>query len=52
MLTVYAPRAPIFADEDLNLLQLLAQQAAVILESRACLLMKPPEFAPGRKWPV
>jgi signal transduction histidine kinase len=35
VLTVYAPRAPIFADEDLELVQLLADQAAVILESRA-----------------
>lgn len=35
ILTVYAPRAPIFADEDLELVQLLADQAAVILESRA-----------------
>lgn len=35
VLTVYSPRAPIFADEDLALVQLLADQAAVILESRA-----------------
>ncbi len=35
VLTVYAPRAPIFADEDLRLVQLLADQAAVVLESRA-----------------
>src|SRR5207248_3527151 len=35
VLTVYAARAPIFADEDLELVQLLADQAAVILESRA-----------------
>ena len=35
VLTVYAPRAPIFADEDLRLVQLLADQAAVIFESRA-----------------
>lgn len=34
VLTVYAPRAPIFADDDLELVQLLADQAAVILESR------------------
>lgn len=34
-LLVYAPRAPIFADDDLALVQLLADQAAVILESRA-----------------
>ena len=35
VLSVYAPRAPIFADEDLALIQLLADQAAVVLESRA-----------------
>ncbi|HEX9369576.1 MAG TPA: histidine kinase dimerization/phospho-acceptor domain-containing protein [Roseiflexaceae bacterium] len=35
VLVVYAPRAPIFADDDLALLQLLADQAAVVLESRA-----------------
>jgi two-component system OmpR family sensor kinase len=35
ILLAYAPRTPIFADEDLDLLQLLADQAAVILESRA-----------------
>ncbi len=35
VLTVYASRAPIFADDDLRLVQLLADQAAVILESRA-----------------
>jgi len=35
VLTVYAPRAPIFAEDDLALVQLLARQAAVILESRA-----------------
>ena len=34
-LVVYAPRAPIFAEDDLVLVQLLADQAAVILESRA-----------------
>jgi signal transduction histidine kinase len=34
VLVVYAPRAPIFADDDLALMQLLADQAAVILESR------------------
>jgi signal transduction histidine kinase len=34
VLAVYAPRAPIFADDDLRLVQLLADQAAVILESR------------------
>jgi signal transduction histidine kinase len=37
VLVVYAPRAPIFAEDDLALLQLLADQAAVILESRALL---------------
>jgi signal transduction histidine kinase len=37
VLVVYAPRAPIFADDDLALLQLLADQAAVILESRTLL---------------
>lgn len=35
VLVAYAQRAPIFAEEDLALLQLLADQAAVILESRA-----------------
>ena len=35
VLIVYAPRAPIFAEHDLALVQLLADQAAVILESRA-----------------
>jgi signal transduction histidine kinase len=35
VLGAFAPRAPIFADEDLALLSLLADQAAVILESRA-----------------
>jgi signal transduction histidine kinase len=35
VLTVYSDRAPIFADDDLALVQLLADQAAVILESRA-----------------
>jgi signal transduction histidine kinase len=35
--TVAAPRAPIFADDDLLLIQLLADQAAVILESRRLL---------------
>jgi signal transduction histidine kinase len=35
VLCVFAPRAPIFAEEDLRLVQLLADQAAVILESRA-----------------
>src|SRR5215207_9302603 len=34
VLVVYAPRAPIFAEDDLALVQLLADQAAVILESR------------------
>jgi signal transduction histidine kinase len=35
VLAVYAPRAPIFGDDDLQLVQLLADQAAVIIESRA-----------------
>ena len=34
VLTVYAERAPIFAADDLALVQLLADQAAVLLESR------------------
>jgi signal transduction histidine kinase len=34
VLLVYAARPPIFADEDLELVKLLADQAAVILESR------------------
>ncbi len=34
VLVVYADRSPIFADEDLELIKLLADQAAVILESR------------------
>ncbi|HEU5316173.1 MAG TPA: ATP-binding protein [Chloroflexota bacterium] len=34
VLTAYSPRPPIFADDDLVLLRLLADQAAVILESR------------------
>jgi signal transduction histidine kinase len=35
VLVAYAPRAPVFADDDLALIRLLADQAAVILESRA-----------------
>jgi signal transduction histidine kinase len=35
VLALYAARAPIFAEDDLKLAQLLADQAAVILESRA-----------------
>lgn len=35
VLVAYASRAPVFADDDLALIQLLADQAAVILESRA-----------------
>lgn len=35
VLAAYAPRAPIYADEDLELVKLLADQAAVVLESRA-----------------
>jgi signal transduction histidine kinase len=34
VLAVFAPRAPIFAHDDLALVQLLADQAAVVLESR------------------
>ncbi|HUS15906.1 MAG TPA: GAF domain-containing protein, partial [Chloroflexia bacterium] len=35
VLAVYSTHAPIFAEEDLALVQLLADQAAVVLESRA-----------------
>jgi len=35
VLVVYAPRAPVFAEEDLYLVKLLADQAAVVLESHA-----------------
>jgi len=35
VLSVFAPRSPIFEDSDLELVQLLADQAAVILESHA-----------------
>jgi signal transduction histidine kinase len=35
VLIVYAPRAPVFANSDLELVQSMADQAAVILESRA-----------------
>jgi signal transduction histidine kinase len=35
VLLVYARRAPIFAEDDLSLVKLLADQAAVVLESRA-----------------
>ena len=35
ILVAYAPREPFFAQSDLELIQLLADQAAVILESRA-----------------
>src|SRR5579884_1448625 len=35
VLAVYAARSPIFAEDDLTLARLLADQAAVILESRA-----------------
>ncbi|HEU5015713.1 MAG TPA: ATP-binding protein [Roseiflexaceae bacterium] len=35
VLSVYAPRTPVFVEDDLSLVQLLADQAAVILESRA-----------------
>jgi signal transduction histidine kinase len=35
VLIVYAPRAPVFANSDLELVQFMADQAAVILETRA-----------------
>ena len=35
VLTVYAPRTPVFDEDDLELVELLADQAAVTLESRA-----------------
>lgn len=35
VIVVFAARPPIFADDDLQLLQLLADQAAIILESRS-----------------
>ncbi len=35
VLVVYAPRAPVFAEEDLYLVRLLADQVAVVLESHA-----------------
>ena len=35
LLSVYAPQAPVFANSDLELIQLLADQAAVALENRA-----------------
>jgi signal transduction histidine kinase len=35
VIAIYSPRAPIFVEDDLTLAQLLADQAAVILESRA-----------------
>lgn len=35
VLVVYAPRSPVFANSDLELVQLLADQAAVVLESRS-----------------
>ena len=35
VLAVYGPQPPIFADDDIRLVQLLADQAAVILESRS-----------------
>ena len=37
VLVVFAPQAPVFANSDLELVQLLADQSAVILESRALL---------------
>lgn len=38
VLSVYAERAPIFAEDDLDLVRLLAEQAAVILESQGLVL--------------
>lgn len=35
VLNVYAPRAPVFANSDLELVQFMADQAAVILQTRA-----------------
>lgn len=35
VLVVYAPRAPVFANSDLELVQLLADQAGIVLESRS-----------------
>jgi signal transduction histidine kinase len=37
LLTVWAPRAPVFAESDLELVQLLARQAAAVLHSRVLL---------------
>jgi signal transduction histidine kinase len=37
VLTLWASRAPVFAESDLELLQLLARQVAVVLESRTLL---------------
>src|SRR5207248_4018642 len=37
VLLVYAPQAPLFAEDDLVLLQVLADQAAVVLENRVLL---------------
>lgn len=34
VLSVYGPRAPIFAEDDLSLIQMLADQVAVVIESR------------------
>ena len=35
VVVAYAPREPVFAEDDLGLIQLLAEQAAIVLESRA-----------------
>src|SRR5207237_2488613 len=35
VLVVFAPRSPLFANSDLELIRLLADQSAVILESKA-----------------
>ena len=37
LLSVWSPRAPVFAESDLELVQLLARQAAAVIESRALL---------------
>jgi signal transduction histidine kinase len=37
LLTVWSPRAPVFAESDLEMVQLLARQAAAVIESRRLL---------------
>jgi signal transduction histidine kinase len=34
LVVAYAPREPVFAEDDLGLIQLLAEQAAIVIESR------------------